>query len=208
MTIKENLTESETNEFINGLLLVDKRKPLPGSTEEFTKFLARGVKNKHKSTISKQQLDFFKSLVNICQNRGIKLIIFISPAHAIQWEANRLNGEWETFEEWQRELVKIAPVWDFSGYNSITTEAIKNQMQNYMDSSHYRKEVGDLILNRILDYKTETVPEDFGVLITPENIEQHLKKISRDRQLWIQNNPDAVKLLQDIKREVEKKQTN
>ncbi|GFZ91240.1 hypothetical protein [Okeania sp. KiyG1] len=75
----------------------------------------------------------------MCQENNIKLILFISPSHATQWEAIRATGEWSTFEEWKREVVKITPVFDFSGYNTITTEPIHNDMENYRDNSHYTK---------------------------------------------------------------------
>jgi hypothetical protein len=207
-TIAENRTERETHEFIDGLLLVDPRKTLPGSIEEFTKFIVRGFQDDSQASISQKQIDSLKILVKQCQEQGIQLELLISPAHAIQWEANRLNEGWETFEQWKREVVKIAPVWDFSGYNSITTEPIQNQMKNYIDSSHYRKEVGDLILNRIFNYQVETVPDDFGVLLTPDNIEAHLEKIRRDREIWVKNNPEAIELLDDIKREMEAEEKN
>ena len=44
-------------------------------------------------------------------------------------------------------------------------------MKNYTENSHYTPQVGNLILNRILSYKEEEVPEDFGILINQENIE-------------------------------------
>ena len=106
----------------------------------------------------------------------------------------------------KRELVKIIAVWDFSGYNSINTEPINNDMKNYIDASHYRKEVGDLVLNRLLDYQTEKIPKDFGVMITSENIEFHLAKILAEREVWAKNNPDEVILVEDIKREIKKQE--
>jgi hypothetical protein len=146
--------------------------------------------------------------VKTSQNNSIKLNIFIPPMHAIHLEKYYIEGSWNLLETWKREVVKIAPVWDFSGYNSITTEPISESMKNYIDSSHYRKEVGDLVLNRILNYQIDTVPDDFGVLITPENIEQHLAKIRGDRAVWVKQNPDAVKLLENLKREIEEKEKN
>lgn len=148
---------------------------------------------------SDQYLNDFQKLVALCKTRGIELKVFISPAHAAQWEAVRATGQWSTFEDWKRKLAKITPVWDFSGYNSITTELIGADMQNYADSSHYRESVGNLVLNRIFAYQEEKVPSDFGVLLTPDNIESHLAKIRSDREVWTKNRPTELKLVQDLK---------
>ncbi len=145
----------------------------------------------------------FQEAVKLCQENNIDLKVFISPAHATQWEAIRTTGHWQVFEEWKKKLVAVAPVWDFSGYNSITTEHIKAKMNNYSDNSHYNKAIGDLILNRILSYQETEVPEDFGVLLTSENIDSHLEKIRTDRENWVKNNPEEFKLVQRIKHQQE-----
>ena len=81
-------------------------------------------------------------------------------------------------------MVKITPVWDFSGYNSITTESIDDRMEYYIDNSHYSLKAGDLVLNRIVSFQTEKVPRDFGVLVNQDNIEPHLEQNSfRSRSL-------------------------
>ena len=108
------------------------------------------------------------------------------------------KDKWSNFEEWKRKIVEISDVFDFSGYNSITTEAIHNNMKNYTENSHYTPQIGNLILNRILSYKEEKVPEDFGILINQENIESNLEKIRQDREFWAKNNPDEVKFIKEI----------
>ncbi len=148
---------------------------------------------------SNQLLDELKKIVNLCQQNQIKLILFISPSHATQWEVIRSSGKWSNFEEWKRKVVKISPVFDFSGYNSITAEPIHHDMENYTTNPYYTPKVGNLVLNRILSYKEEKVPDDFGILINPENIESHLEKIRQDREVWAKNNPDEVKLVEEIK---------
>ena len=145
--------------------------------------------------------DFVK-IVELCRQNNIDLKVFISPAHATQWESIEVTGRWDTFEQWKRELVKVTPVWDFSGFNSVTTEAIKAKMNNYVDNSHYSPAIGNLILNRIFDYKPEDIPQDFGILLTTENIEQHLAKIRSDRLVWTKNHPEEVKLVRDIKKKL------
>ncbi|AFZ36502.1 hypothetical protein Sta7437_2983 [Stanieria cyanosphaera PCC 7437] len=145
----------------------------------------------------------FAQLVELCQQNNIELKVFISPAHATDLESIRLTQQWETFEQWKRKLVQLIPVWDFSCYNSVTTEAIAPTMSNYVDNSHYNPNIGNLILNRIFDYQTEQIPQDFGVLITTKNIEQHLEQIRSDRKRWANNHPDEIKLVEEIKSQLE-----
>lgn len=148
--------------------------------------------------LSAEYFAAFEKLVALTKENNIDLQVFISPSHATQWEAIRATGRWQAFEDWKRDLAKVTPVWDFSGYNSITTEPLSSEIQNYADNSHYTKPIGDLILNRIFAYQENQVPDDFGVLITPENIETHLAKIRSDRQVWSEENPEEVKLVQSI----------
>lgn len=146
----------------------------------------------------------FKYIVELCKQNNIDLKVFISPAHATRWEAINTTEKWAVFEQWKRQLVELVPLWDFSGYNSITTEPIDKYMNNFMDESHYTPEIGELVLQRIYGYQTEEIPEDFGILLTPENIEKHLEQIKRDRTLWIKNHPEEFKLVKELYAEVNK----
>lgn len=159
-----------------------------------------------KYKLSREYLEDFKSLVKVCQKHNIDLKVFISPSHATDGEVFRETGQWQSFEKWKRELVKITPVWDFSCYNSITTEKIQAKMKNYADNSHYNKQVGNLILNRIFNQNNSQIPQDFGVLITAENIEKHLQKIRSDREIWIQKNSQEVELVRNLKKKFDKNQ--
>ena len=148
--------------------------------------------------LSHDYLEDLQAIITTSQQRGIRLHLFISPSHAMQWESIRVAGLWSEFEDWKRAMVNLSPVWDFSGYNSMTTEAIADSMQFYIESSHYRKELGDLVLNRILDYQPETVPSDFGRLLTPTNLESHLEQIRRSRELWANENPEWVEFVEAL----------
>ena len=149
--------------------------------------------------LSKKSLDNLQKIVDLCKKHNIDLKIFISPVHATRLETIYGAGHWEMYEEMKREIVKIAPVWDFSGYHEITTEQIDNNMRNYIDDSHYRKEIGDLVINRILSTSNETVPKDFGILVDRDNIETHLQQIRLDRQVWQKEHPEEVNLVEKIK---------
>lgn len=153
-----------------------------------------------KYELSESGLANLREIIDICKQKNIQLKIFISPAHATQWEAMINSDLWPVFEIWKREIVKITPFWDFSGYNSITTEPISEEMKYYLDSSHYRQIVGDLVLDRIFQGSPNPVPEDFGVLVTPENIESHLKAIRQQREDWKKNNLETVEYVKQLKK--------
>ncbi len=154
----------------------------------------------------------------------ITLKLLISPSHARQWETLASAGRWAQWEEWKRRLVSMNeeearragqppfPLWDFSGYNSITTEAvpllgdIQTMMRWYFDSSHYTPAVGNLVLDRIFNYQSpdRTVPDDFGVLLTSRTIEAHLARIRLERERYRQTHPQDVAEIEAMAREVAK----
>ncbi len=148
--------------------------------------------------ISRERLNDFKTIIDTCRRRNIEVKVFFSPTHAVQLEALQVAGIWPIYEQWQREVVKIIPTWDFSGYSRINTEPVSNEMKNFVDGAHYQYEIADLILNRVFQYKVETVPSDFGVLLTPETIEPHLAVIRADQIVWQANNPNMSKFVKDL----------
>ncbi|VEP11260.1 conserved hypothetical protein [Hyella patelloides LEGE 07179] len=84
-------------------------------------------------------------------------------------------------------------------------EIIDEQMIHYIDSSHYSQDTGNLVLNRILNYELEKVPQDFGVLITSENIESHLINNRLKKEQWRNNRDREVKLVEQVKVKLESK---
>lgn len=193
-TILHNYRESHKFLFVNGM--VDVAVPnQPISTTTFTQFISN-----YNYYISPNYLKDLEYVVKTCRDRGIELKIFISPIHVLFLEHLRASGNWQMYERWKREVVKITPVWDFSGYNTITAEKYSDRviMKNYTDMSHYTIPVGNLILNRLFNYQEKTVPPDFGVLITPTNIESHLAKINAQRQVWAKQNPDVVQFIRSL----------
>lgn len=190
--------------FDHGSLALD-NSSYPGSSDRFINNLKTRL-NPNRADgrysnyqLSKDRLADLKAIVDTCNREEIDLKLFISPEHATLFEAMNSTRFGPEIEAWKQEIVKIKPVWDFSGYNSITTEPIGSQMKYYLDSSHYNQKTGELILNRLLSYQTNQVPADFGVLITPQNVESHLAKVHSDRQAWAKKNPDLVKLIQNIR---------
>src|SRR5205823_3536266 len=104
------------------------------------------------------------------------------------------------------------PIWDFSGYNSITGEDVppvqdvKTRMHYYYESSHYTPATGDSVLDRIFGLKPNerSLPDNFGVLLTSRNIDAHLANIRYAREHYRQTHPEDVAEIEAIAREVTK----
>lgn len=114
--------------------------------------------------LSNNSLQELKTIIQLCRDRHIDLKMFISPIHALELEAIRLSGLWSEMETWKKEVVKIIPIWDFSNYNSVNTEAVKDDMQYWFSSSHYSKEIGDSILNILLMDDKKFTPKDLDIV--------------------------------------------
>ncbi|MGB6020194.1 MAG: hypothetical protein WBF77_11440 [Sulfurimonadaceae bacterium] len=104
----------------------------------------------------------FKDINQLCRSNKIELIVFTTPHNR-----NMMHGvNIVDAMAFVKDLAKIHDIWYFSGYNSITLDD-----RNYYESSHYRPHIGSLIAQRIFRGKTKDVPEDFGLLLTSDNID-------------------------------------
>jgi hypothetical protein len=154
--------------------------------------------------LASDRLNYLHKIIEICRQKKIKIEIFISPIHATESKAIELAGLWFVYEQWKRDLVRVYPVWDFANYNSVTIESVGDNMKYYIDSSHYNKKTGNLILGRLFRDSKQNIPQDFGVLISPQNIESHLEKTRKDSQIWSKNNINDVRLVTNIKDRVDR----
>lgn len=140
----------------------------------------------------------FRTLLRRARERGVDLRVVISPIHAVMAETIDQAGLWDRWEEWKRQLVRIAAeetngrwaveVLDFSGFNAVTTEPVPTDpravMNNYWDPSHYKREVGNRVLDVALANRGTSPDPTFGRRIQPDTIEAHLASIRRERLAW------------------------
>jgi hypothetical protein len=112
-----------------------------------------------------EALEDIKETVDLLNAHAIRLIVFINPIHKATYLATGL----ERFFYFEKELSRITNFYDFSGLNSITTDNYY-----YYETSHYRRNVGALMLARMFNDSSVKVPDDFGVLVTADNVEKHL----------------------------------
>lgn len=153
--------------------------------------------------------DPFRFMLRRAYAEGTDLRLFVTPNQAAVRSLLVALDLGERYEFWLKELVRIneeeaarvgrqpQPLWDFSAPNTITREPIPlhgdlTPMQWYWEFSHYRKETGDLILDRIFGYHDPArgLPADFGVHLTGEKIDAHLARSREKLAEWAAENPE------------------
>jgi hypothetical protein len=121
-------------------------------------------------------------------------------------------GKWPELENWQTQLADLGArhrargcdvrIYDFSGFNSVTTESIpqvssRPDMVYYWEPSHYRKNVGQMILSRMFG-DGAGVPDDFGVELTPATIAAHLAQGHMGRDRYQLQHPEETRMVRAI----------
>lgn len=163
----------------------------------------------------------FRRMLRLAHREGFDLRLFISPSHARLWEVWTIGGMLPAIERWKEELVTANaeeaalagrapfPLWDFSGYNSITTEPLPASgdtttiMHGYWEGHHYSTALAHQILDRLFTLRAphQPPPDDFGVLLDQDNIDTHQQRLRRDAEQWRTQHPADMAELDQFYRE-------
>ena len=138
--------------------------------------------------------------------QGTTFRFFLHPVHALA-ELSYWENNWQELDGWKRALVGLFDArrqegcdirfMDFSGYNAITTESVPQKtgnptMQHYWEHSHYRAEVGQMMLERMFAPTNVQQPGEFGAELTGATIQQHLTAFQRNREAYCQSHPSET----------------
>lgn len=101
-----------------------------------------------------------------CEEKGTELLVIAAPSYyeSIFWY------EKEEVAQFYLKLAKVIPFWDF------TASSLSLDPRFFYDETHFRNAAGDMALAKIFGDESIYVPEDFGVLVTPENAKNHVEK--------------------------------
>ncbi len=125
--------------------------------------------NKH---VLPNALKDVQEIVSICKEYDIDFVLFTHPLHHITYMASVK----ENYLEFLEGLAKIKDFYNFSGLNNIT---LNNA--NYLETSHYKAEVGDVIMDIICNGKSlpELQRQGFGVKVTRENAKDFIAMLRK-----------------------------
>lgn len=121
-------------------------------------------------------LKYLREISNICLENNIELILFTNPMHRITYLASVQDKDYFRFLEG---LAEISDFWNFSSLNDITMNNA-----NYHEPSHYRAEVGDIMIDIMCNGKSypELQAQGFGVKVTRENAKDFIEMLRRQAE--------------------------
>jgi hypothetical protein len=147
--------------------------------------------------------------------RGIEVHLFTYPYHADLLETLTDLELWPLLEDWKRQIralalapeTRAASLWDFTTYNSYTTERIPppgdtaSDMAWYWEPGHFKASFGELMIATM--YATGSSPTDPaaapGSNLMMANIEVELAEIrAREARYRAERAPDAERIIRMV----------
>ena len=118
-------------------------------------------------------LQIMREITEACRVHGTELIIFTNPMNHITYKLSIERNDYVTFLEG---LAEISDFWNFSSLNDIT---LNNA--NYIETSHYRAQVGDILIDIMCNGKAypELQAQGFGVKVTRENVKDFIAMLKK-----------------------------
>ncbi|MBQ8189435.1 MAG: hypothetical protein IJZ44_06620 [Lachnospiraceae bacterium] len=103
-------------------------------------------------------------IVELCEEYDIALTVFTNPIYITTYERSVEKG----YLEFLMQLAEVTPYYNFSGYNRIS---MNNEY--YFETSHFRPEAGDIIMDIVANggNDEEIYGQGFGWYVTPESLD-------------------------------------
>lgn len=129
-----------------------------------------------KNPFVQERLEEIKKITDLCKRNNIDVFFYFTPVYHQVYK----NGILEDYNNFKREIVKITPFYDFTGLNPVTTNH-----RYFSDLIHGTEETGKLISDRIFYQDKNNPPKirDFGIYVTQDNIESHIKKMNEQMEI-------------------------
>lgn len=103
----------------------------------------------------------------MCEQKGVNFVLVSAPVYYDYFN----DFDKQQVSEFYTALANVTPFWDFS------MSSVSYEMRYFYDETHFRNCVGDMALARMFEDDSIWVPDDFGVLVTKENVTKHIEDI-------------------------------
>lgn len=152
------------------------------------------AKKNYNNNFNFDNLNKIKQVKEFAAKNNIELVIYYSPIHITKKIHLYEKGLWDSHQELKRELAQITSFYDYSFVNEYNTTALDKNNFNFIDNIHPSNTYNNLIVNDLLN-KEKTI----GTFITKENVEEYLKKDTKQLQDYINKNKELTQRIKNVK---------
>ena len=116
------------------------------------------------------EFDVLREFLQIAAAKNIEVVLFTNPFHERFWDILRANSLYDNHNQWLEELdslirkfssihKNVVTLWDFSGESPFIHEpvpynsSVKVPLEWFWEPAHYRRQLGDLMLETMLNVK-------------------------------------------------------
>jgi hypothetical protein len=165
-----------------------KYRKMPKSIN-ISKIVKKGLKKYRQENYNNYEYNDLKKIYkNVLENNpDSKIVVFVNPISGKLFELMVELNLIDNYIEWLKDLEEsFGSYYTFMYKNSITD----NFEKNYYDTGHYNSDVGKLIVYKLTGNSKEKIPEDFGILVTKENLESVCNMIENQANIIKENNKE------------------
>ncbi len=167
------------------------------SSCQFPDYGENMLKQTH-GTFHKFGENFFHKLSNlydVCEKNGVALILTILPEHSVSDHFYMETGQFVMLEYFLKRLAHYPNVYYFSSLGGL------DQPNPYWwDPHHPSITVGNMVLDSIKTDKPNSTIPDFGVLLTPQNVEKIISHRKKGLKEWMAANEDYILAYKETKK--------
>ncbi len=114
-------------------------------------------------------------------NPRTKFIVFTTPVSEPLFRLMSRSGQFPDYERWIRELVDVfGSIYNFMDINTMTLD----YRNTFVDLHHVRAETGAMIAHRVAGIPDESIPDDFGALVTRQNVDEIIARLRMQRERY------------------------
>lgn len=150
--------------------------PVVGNKEQQLLAIQKDVLSYSRAEYSSQPNPEFSHIIHTIKedHHDKQFILYTTPISEPLFRELIYKGHYTDYENWLRNLVSIyGKVYHFMYINSVS----KNYLEYFADSNHAYPETNELIAHKITFAEDPKIPHDFGIILTPENIEAVLTQL-------------------------------
>jgi hypothetical protein len=156
-----------------------------------------------------------RQILDDCKSHGVALKIVIPPNHATYISVYHYSGDPDPgFSTDRRALVELveesnaahpqappAEIWDFNDFHELNCEPLpatpQGRMHWWLDGTHARKALGDVMTARMMGWPVEGAGADYGVRLTAANLPERLEQLKAGYQDFQNRHPDQFQWMVD-----------